>query len=58
VSADSVTEEDFVMAEVADVVTAAIREQRFYVLPCPNVPLEPGPGVARIADARPAPRVP
>jgi len=57
--------------EVADAVTAAIREQRFYVLPgrdealdmarqqlrwmAENVPLEPGPGVARTADP---PRVP
>jgi NAD(P)-dependent dehydrogenase (short-subunit alcohol dehydrogenase family) len=56
--------------EVADAVTAAIREQRFYVLPCrdealdmagqqlrwmaENVPLEPGPGVARTADAQAA----
>jgi NAD(P)-dependent dehydrogenase (short-subunit alcohol dehydrogenase family) len=54
-------------AEVADVVAAAIREQRFYVLPCAdeafdmaeqqlrwmrtNVPLVPGPGVARTADS-------
>jgi hypothetical protein len=60
--------------EVAGVVTAAMREQRFYVLPCrdealdmasqqlrwmsQNVPLEPGPGVARTADSQPAPRVP
>ncbi len=52
---------------VADVVADAIREQRFYVLPCPdeaydmaqqqlrwmrtNEPLVPGPGVARTADA-------
>jgi NAD(P)-dependent dehydrogenase (short-subunit alcohol dehydrogenase family) len=52
--------------QVADVVTDAIRSQRFYVLPCPeeafdmagqqlrwmreNVPLVPGPGVARTAD--------
>ena len=52
--------------QVADVVTDAIRSQRFYVLPCPeeafdmagqqlrwmreNVPLAPGPGVARTAD--------
>jgi NAD(P)-dependent dehydrogenase (short-subunit alcohol dehydrogenase family) len=52
--------------EVADVVTAAIREQRFYILPCrnealdmaeqqlrwmrANEPLVPGPGVARTAD--------
>jgi NAD(P)-dependent dehydrogenase (short-subunit alcohol dehydrogenase family) len=45
--------------EVADVVTAAIREQRSYVRwMSANGPLEPGPGVARTADARPAPRVP
>jgi NAD(P)-dependent dehydrogenase (short-subunit alcohol dehydrogenase family) len=60
--------------KVADAVTAAIREQRFYVLPCrdealdmavqqlrwmtENVPLKPGPGVARTADAQAAPRVP
>ena len=53
--------------KVADVVTAAIRDQRFYILPHPdeafdmaeqqlrwmrtNVPLVPGPGVARTADA-------
>ncbi len=53
-------------AEVADVVTAAIREQRFYILPYrdealdmaqqqlrwmrTNEPLVPGPGVARTAD--------
>jgi len=52
--------------KVADVVTGAIREQRFYILPHPdeafdmaeqqlrwmrtNVPLVPGPGVARTAD--------
>ena len=52
--------------QVADVVIEAIRSQRFYVLPCPeeafdmagqqlrwmreNVPLVPGPGVARTAD--------
>ncbi|WP_300611438.1 SDR family NAD(P)-dependent oxidoreductase [Trebonia sp.] len=52
---------------VADVVADAIREQRFYVLPCAdeaydmaqqqlrwmrtNEPLVPGPGVARTADA-------
>ena len=51
---------------VADVVTGAIREQRFYVLPYPeeafgvaeqqlrwmrtNEPLVPAPGVARTAD--------
>ena len=54
--------------KVADVVTAAIRDQRFYILPHPdeafdmaeqqlrwmrtNVPLVPGPGVARTADTR------
>jgi NAD(P)-dependent dehydrogenase (short-subunit alcohol dehydrogenase family) len=53
---------------VADVVTSAIREQRFYILPHPdeafdmaeqqlrwmrtNVPLVPGPGVARTADTQ------
>jgi NAD(P)-dependent dehydrogenase (short-subunit alcohol dehydrogenase family) len=53
--------------EVADAVTAAIREQRFYILPCrdealdmagqqlrwmrSNQPLVPGPGVARTADS-------
>jgi NAD(P)-dependent dehydrogenase (short-subunit alcohol dehydrogenase family) len=53
--------------QVADVVAAAIREQRFYALPCPdeafdmagqqlrwmrtNEPLVPGPGVARTADS-------
>jgi hypothetical protein len=52
--------------QVADVVTAAIRDQRFYILPCAdeafdmaaqqlrwmrtNEPLVPGPGVARTAD--------
>ena len=52
--------------QVAGTVTDAIREQRFYILPYPdeafdmaeqqlrwmraNVPLEPGPGVARTAD--------
>ena len=52
--------------KVADVVTGAIREQRFYILPHPdeafdmaeqqlrwmraNEPLVPGPGVARTAD--------
>ena len=52
--------------KVADVVTDAIREQRFYILPYPdeafdmagqqlrwmrtNEPLVPGPGVARTAD--------
>jgi NAD(P)-dependent dehydrogenase (short-subunit alcohol dehydrogenase family) len=55
--------------KVADVVTSAIREQRFYILPHPdeafdmaeqqlrwmrtNVPLVPGPGVARTADTPP-----
>ena len=59
---------------VADVVTDAIREQRFYILPYPdeafdmaeqqlrwmrtNVPLVPGPGVARTADAPAAERQP
>ena len=54
--------------QVADVVTSAIREQRFYILPHPdeafdmaqqqlrwmrtNVPLVPGPGVARTADTQ------
>lgn len=54
--------------QVADVVLEAIRSQRFYVLPCPeeafdmagqqlrwmreNVPLVPGPGVARTATGR------
>src|SRR5215472_9855505 len=54
--------------KVADVVTSAIREQRFYILPHPdeafdmaeqqlrwmraNVPLVPGPGVARTADTQ------
>src|SRR5215469_10032111 len=54
--------------KVADVVTGAIREQRFYILPHPdeafemaeqqlrwmrtNVPLLPGPGVARTADTQ------
>lgn len=54
--------------EVADVVLDAVREQRFYILTHPdeafdmaeqqlrwmraNVPLRPGPGVARGADAR------
>jgi NAD(P)-dependent dehydrogenase (short-subunit alcohol dehydrogenase family) len=56
--------------EVADVVTAAIRDQRFYILPYPeeaidmaeqqlrwmrtNEPLVPGPGVARTADSQQA----
>jgi NAD(P)-dependent dehydrogenase (short-subunit alcohol dehydrogenase family) len=56
-------------AKVADVVVVAICEQRFYVLTHPeesfdmatqqlrwmktNVPLVPGPGVARTADVRP-----
>jgi NAD(P)-dependent dehydrogenase (short-subunit alcohol dehydrogenase family) len=56
--------------KVADAVTDAIREQRFYILPYPdealdmagqqlrwmrtNVPLVPGPGVARTADPRAA----
>lgn len=54
--------------EVADAVTAAIREQRFYILPYrdealdmagqqlrwmrDDVPLVPGPGVARTADGQ------
>jgi NAD(P)-dependent dehydrogenase (short-subunit alcohol dehydrogenase family) len=54
--------------KVAGAVTSAIREQRFYILPHPdeafdmaeqqlrwmrtNVPLVPGPGVARTADAQ------
>lgn len=54
-------------ADVADLVTEAIREQRFYILPHAdealdmaeqqvrwmrtNVPLTPGPGVARTTDA-------
>jgi len=54
--------------KVADAVTGAIREQRFYILPHPdeafdmaeqqlrwmrtNVPLVPGPGVARTADTQ------
>ena len=53
-------------AKTADIVLAAIREWRFYILPHPqealdmaeqqlgwmrdNVPLQPGPGVARTAD--------
>jgi hypothetical protein len=56
-------------ATVADAVAAAIRDQRFYILTHPdesfdmaeqqlrwmktNVPLVPGPGVARTADPRP-----
>jgi hypothetical protein len=53
-------------AKTADIVLDAIRERRFYILPHPeealdmaeqqlrwmrdNVPLVPGPGVARTAD--------
>jgi short-subunit dehydrogenase len=53
-------------AKTADIVLDAIRERRFYILPHPqealdmaeqqlgwmrdNVPLQPGPGVARTAD--------
>jgi NAD(P)-dependent dehydrogenase (short-subunit alcohol dehydrogenase family) len=54
-------------AKTADIVLDAIRERRFYILPHPeealdmaeqqlrwmreNIPLEPGPGVARTADS-------
>jgi hypothetical protein len=54
--------------EVAEAVTAALREQRFYILPVrdealdmagqqlrwmrDDVPLVPGPGVARTADGQ------